>query len=138
MFCKYCGKGIEEDSTYCKYCGKDNKSQKGIISKPVWIIYLIWSFSHLYLLMGCKSGQPASYFYPFTAHKEYFGFESFREYYMWDKYWYDYSEFIVYVFILPAILFIVYKYKKRICNIIKESWKMVNKKLKSFQEWIQS
>ena len=32
MFCRYCGKEIEEDSCFCKYCGK-NIEKTGYTSK---------------------------------------------------------------------------------------------------------
>lgn len=120
MYCKHCGKEIDDNSTFCKHCGKSQgNTQKGILSKPVWVVYLIWTLANLYLLMGTKEEYSAKLFYPFTIEKYYCN-------YNWVKYYYDFSEFIVYVFIIPAILFVVYRrYNKQIDSFID---KLLNKK----------
>ena len=33
MFCRYCGKEIEEDSYFCKYCGKNIEKIDSILNK---------------------------------------------------------------------------------------------------------
>lgn len=126
MYCKNCGKQIEEDSVYCKYCGKPlDSNQKALVNKPVWIIYIIWTVANLYLLMGGKNEECASYFYPFTSDQ----WESYYQpYYQnsWLKEFYDFSEFIVYVFVIPAILYVIYRrYNKQIDRFIA---KVLNKK----------
>lgn len=117
MYCKHCGKEIDDNSTFCKYCGKaQGNTQKGILSKPVWVVYLIWTLANLYLLMGEKDWEASSVFFP----------SIFGDGYSWIKYYYDFSEFIVYVFIIPAILFVVYRrYNKQIDSFID---KLLNKK----------
>ena len=119
MYCKYCGKEIEDNSSFCNHCGKPlGNNQKAFTNKPVWIIYLIWAFANLYLLMGTKEEYCAELFYPFT---KYYGGG-----YSWEKDYYDFSEFIVYVFIIPAILYVVYRrYNKQIDKLID---KLLNKK----------
>ena len=93
MYCKHCGKEIDDKSTFCKHCGKSQGNiQKGIASKPIWIIYSIWAISNLYLLMGEKMAKASSYFFPFTSNREYGNYN-----YGWNKDYYDFSEFIVYV-----------------------------------------
>ena len=106
MYCKHCGKEIDDNSTFCKYCGKSQgNAQKGMAIKPVWIVYIIWTLANLYLLMGgCKWDNASGYFYPFTIHE---GYECF--YPNWDKRFYDFSEFLFYVFIFPSILYVVYR-----------------------------
>ena len=97
MYCKHCGKEIDDNSAFCKNCGKPQDGNfKVLFSKPVWIIYLIWVISNLYLLMGDKSGSESEHFFPFCI-------------YGWRKEVYDFSEFIVYVFIVPAIVYVIYK-----------------------------
>ena len=119
MYCKHCGKEIDDNSTFCKHCGKSQgNTQKGILSKPVWVVYLIWTLANLYLLMGSKWDYPNDYFFPSI-----FSDTSYSE---WNKEIYDFSEFIVYVFIIPAILFVVYRrYNKQIDSFID---KLLNKK----------
>lgn len=123
MYCKHCGKEIDDNSTFCKHCGKSQgNTQKGIAIKPIWIFYLIWTLSNLYLLIGEKKSNSSNYFYPFTGHT--IEFSSY--YYNWDKHYYDFSEFIVYVFIIPAILFVVYRrYNEKIDKFVD---KLLNKK----------
>lgn len=118
MYCKHCGKKIDDNSSFCKHCGKSQVSNpKNFIFQPVWIIYLIWVVSHIYLLMGEKDGEASDYFFPYGAvpHQIYDD-----EYYysvttelitelIWDKDFYDFSEFLVYVFIIPAIIFFIYR-----------------------------
>ena len=107
MYCKHYGKEIDDNSTFCKYCGKSQgNAQKGMAIKPVWIVYIIWTLANFYLLMGETYSRAPSYFYPLTGH------------YNWDKHLYDFSEFIVYVFIIPAILYVVY----RSFNYVKEKF----------------
>ena len=117
MYCKHCGREIDDNSSFCKYCGKSQDNcNKSSFNKPVWIIYLIWVISNLYLLKGEKNADSSSYFYPFTNH-------SVWQYYYgsWDKYFYDYSEFLVYVFIIPATIYIIYQtYNKLIDKYLKK------------------
>ena len=104
MYCKHCGKQIDENSEFCKHCGKSqNNSNKEFKNKSIWIIiiYIIWALSNFYLLMGEKDIKASSYFFPFTKiNSDYWGEN-------WNKNYYDYSEFIVYVFILPVILYFI-------------------------------
>lgn len=124
MYCKHCGKEIDDNSTFCKHCGKSqDNTQKGIAIKPIWIFYLIWTLSNLYLLMGKKyPNASSSYFYPFTS-------RTVSDYLYsgnWNKDYYDFSEFIVYVFIIPAILFVIYRrYNEKIDKFVD---KLLNKK----------
>ncbi len=104
MYCKHCGKEITDDSKFCRYCGKSQENgSKPYINKQIWIIYLIWVIANLYLLMGEKSRIAASYFYPFTANHR------FHICYSWDKEFYDFSEFIVYVFVIPFLIYLIYR-----------------------------
>ena len=116
MYCKHCGKEIDDNSTFCKHCGKSQgNTLKGLVNKPVWIIYFIWTLAHFYLLMGVKGDTAANFFYPFTAHDT-SSYDDYHNYCSnWDKNYYDFSEFMVYVFIIPAIMYVVYRlYHKQI------------------------
>ena len=113
MYCKHCGKVIDDNSSFCNHCGKSqDNSNKSLTNKPVWIIYLIWAIANLYLLMGEKYDELSDYFFPsiFSDGDA-----------PWNKYYYDFSEFIVYVFIIPAILYVVYRrYSKQIDKIVNK------------------
>lgn len=118
MYCKHCGKEIDDNSAFCKFCGKSQgNTQKGIASSLVWIIYLLWALANFYLLMGDKKYNASSYFYPFTSHSVI---------YSWSRSYYDFSEFIVYVFIIPAILFVIYRRNSLVID--KYVNKLLNKK----------
>lgn len=122
MYCKHCGKEIDDNSTFCKHCGKSQgNNQIEITSKPLWIVYIIWALANLYLLMGEKNDCEWDDYGEFYFFPSLFSDSEF----WWNKYYYDFSEFIVYVFIFPAILFIVYKRNKvKIDNFIN---KIINK-----------
>ena len=125
MYCKNCGKEIEDNSSFCNHCGKPlDGNQMALVNKPAWIIYLIWTVVNMYLLMGEKSEEYANFFFPFTS--AYSIYNGYQFQYNWDKYFYDFSEFIVYVFVIPAILYVVYRrYNKQIDRFIA---KVLNKK----------
>lgn len=109
MYCKHCGKEIDDNSTFCKHCGKSQgNSQIEITSKPLWIVYIIWALANLYLLMGEKYSPEYGCEYKFYFFPCIFSDSDC----ILNKYYYDFSEFIVYVFVLPVILFIVYKRNK--------------------------
>lgn len=113
MYCKHCGKEIADDSKFCQHCGKsqDNYSWS-LTNKPVWIIYVIWAVANLYLLMGDKHNRASAYIFPFTQYNDSWG----GHYEFWEKRFYDFSEFIVYVFVVPAILYLLYKFLYMICK----------------------
>ncbi len=128
MFCKHCGKQITDDSLYCQFCGgkqdveeptekEDDKNIKLSVSsenklsamltpqkKKYLILYLIWVIIHIVCWMfgktvinrsgGCYS--PQKQFYPFTDDycSDYFDID-----------FYDGTEFFVYVFLIPLIIY---------------------------------
>lgn len=75
MYCKHCGKQIDDDSTFCKYCGK---SLSGVINlpsslinllklRPVFVALLaIWILIALVVSADCSSGRH-DYSTPFIA-----------------------------------------------------------------------
>lgn len=128
MYCKHCGKEISEDSVFCKYCGEkqdentntvsdsvDSKSEitkkpEVIISIPKikseltenqkwWILGIsLWVLFHIYCLFGDDHPSYApDYFFPF------YGGDSLS-YDYGRLYYYDFTEFLFYVFVLPLLL----------------------------------
>jgi predicted nucleic acid-binding Zn ribbon protein len=98
MYCKHCGKVIADDSKFCQYCGAlqevehhniltkfNNLSYK---AKLLLVVYGMWVLLNLYLLIA--GGD---------YHGDFFPFSSTRVDY------YDLSEFIVYVFGLPLLIY---------------------------------
>lgn len=70
MYCKYCGKQIDDDSTFCKYCGKSLSGVTnlpspliGLLKQRIALIALlvIWILLALVISSDCSSD---SYDYP--------------------------------------------------------------------------
>ena len=117
MYCKSCGKLIDDNSKFCRYCGakqeiiveqKNQNSQilneKTIIklesffgitiSKKTIALYLIWFLINLIIwLINFRYSADKEYFWPFSKRSE-----------IED---YDITEFIVYTIIPLIIVFIV-------------------------------
>ena len=114
MYCKHCGQIIDDNSLFCKYCGKPQGSSENFLtSKSVWLIYLVWSIANLYLLTGEKYQTASKYFFPYGY---YYRSDDTSTHYgrdlaslCWNKQLYDFSEFLIYVFVVPLILYIAYK-----------------------------
>ena len=51
MFCRYCGKEIEEDSYFCKYCGKNIEKIDSILNKNSVKKYTDLSFKYQIIIM---------------------------------------------------------------------------------------
>lgn len=120
MYCKHCGKQIADDSKFCQHCGgsqedsttlnqtqstPEEKSDEKVVEIPTikanfsdstkwWIICCgIWFVLNMYwLFAGDKSSSASEYFQPFSERMDS------------DRSYYDFSEFIVYVFGLPFIV----------------------------------
>ena len=104
MFCKYCGKEIAGDSLFCQFCGRVlNKEHTFTLATKINILYGLWAIANLYLLIGNKSQAAYKYFFPLGP-KYYYEENTY-----FDKDYYDFSEFIFYTFILPLIVYIIYR-----------------------------
>lgn len=124
MYCRYCGKPIDQDSVFCEHCGKlqtsetnvdvkvqtqtkevDSKSKiasKAINSIVCCFLYFLWFWLNLKLLERNDYSSGYRYeFYPFT--RDYFEVNS-----------YGMPEFLVYTIVIPLILFLMVKYRKQI------------------------
>ena len=129
MYCKNCGKEIADDSKFCQYCGTAQQQEqvcepKQVVEEPkrevtleipsiktnlskeakICIgVYAVWFLVNLVcIFLDYRSLDYASeYFYPFT--KEY------KTHYIRH---YDITEFLVYTFIVPIVLYGIYKFWK--------------------------
>ena len=141
VFCKHCGKQITDDSLYCQYCGgkqdvglprekecKNKQELSGGIDKflskllsekqkKYFTIYVIWSLINIICWMfGGHISNAQDCFYPFT-YSEYFRIA-----------YYDGTEFLVYVFLIPLIVLFYIKYwHTPLMSKIKE-WKTKREK----------
>ena len=52
MYCRYCGKGIDDDSVYCRFCGNKQIIENSIIEKNSPIEPLDWCSKRKWILIG--------------------------------------------------------------------------------------
>lgn len=114
MYCKHCGKEIDNDSSFCKHCGKTQgtisvlsdavvyKVIKAILFDTKWFAYSIWLLLNLYCLSGEKSGNEYNRLFPRFADKDEF----------FSLYNYLFTDFFVYAVLIPAALFLGCHYFK--------------------------
>jgi hypothetical protein len=117
MYCKHCGKEIADDSKFCQYCGAPQKEEHHNIltkfnninlsykAKFLIVVYGLWVLLNLYwFITGNWYSGRYDYFFPFDAD---------------DCGCYDLSEFIVYVFGLPLLIYgirLIYNHRKEIAT----------------------
>lgn len=139
MYCKHCGKEIADDSKFCQHCGGklDNdveviKGESPIdkivsklfsnINKKYLYAYIVWVVINIILLIsgGGHIGSTSS-FYPFTSDSGYY----------FNYHYYDYTEFITYVILIPLLALYNYKFLiKPLKKQIKGNKSKDNKKSK--------
>ena len=112
MYCKHCGKEIDNDSSFCKHCGKTQGSNlvtndmipyrivRTICSDMKWFIYSIWLIINLCCLFGEKCGYDYFYLYPRLSYSE----DTFSLEY------YQFTDFLVYAFLIPITVFLGHQY----------------------------
>lgn len=111
MFCRYCGKDIDDDAIFCNHCGKNqnlNLNNNVVKSKlspniPLLIILVVWELANLILLLSETRYYAGKYFYPFTEY-----IDGWRHYYNFDARCYDGEEFFVYAIFFPLMIYCVY------------------------------
>lgn len=143
VFCKHCGKQITDDSLYCQHCGgkqdvettkvkndKRNNESKIDIEKSLsyllserkkkyLILYAIWTMFHIVLWMYGKDGHES-----YRQHDVLFPFGN-ENYYnsSFNASYYDGTEFLIYVFLLPLIIYFYFKYWHDPLMIWIKEWK---------------
>ena len=132
MYCKHCGKEIADDSKYCRHCGGYQGEGSIFVSfakhKTGWILYILWVLiNYLMYFLGnedhYRNGDyfPQEAFFPF--HYKYIGYYDGRDNYVYgwfDIDSYDFSEFIIYSFIIPLIIYLVITYRDNIKSLFKK------------------
>lgn len=124
MYCKQCGKQIDEDAKFCQFCGfeldKESNQANSFVAilkhiksryplKNSITVYIIWLCIHFCLYLFGGQGyhytptwgrdihnNPEDFLYPFGRHGMYF-----------KPIYYDKSELILYLIILPIIFFAI-------------------------------
>ncbi len=132
MYCKHCGKQITDDSLFCQFCGGKQDAPSAIEDRHVVkntsnnnadssstllnkekkkyvVLYAIWTILHCVCWMfgrPFKSGvfgfSPQSKFYPFTQ-------DSYNTNFF-DVDYYDSTEFLVYVLLIPLAMYFYFQY----------------------------
>lgn len=141
VYCKHCGKQITDDSVYCQFCGgkqdvdnsiADNKKERESFTinnlfslnlsdqkKKILILYIIWVLIHticwIYGKPVSRSFSPQRLFFPFTSDNGWFSYFNLD--------YYDSTEFLVYVLLIPLILYFYFKYLHKSFKIQIEKWK---------------
>lgn len=115
MYCKHCGREIDDNSSFCKYCGKsqDNRvsTSNGLVdfvtNRPIVSLYILWVIINVVCLCrGDKNGEYYDLLYPrFCLDDDYF-----------DLDYYQITDFIVYTILIPLVLFLGYHYFKKVTS----------------------
>ena len=123
MYCKHCGREIDDNSSYCKYCGKpqDNRVQtpKGLIDfifkKPILSSYILWVIVNInFLSRGQKTGENLDLLYPklylYQDDPDY----NLNDYLSLNDY--QITDFVVYAILIPLVIFLGYHYFKKVTS----------------------
>ena len=117
MYCKHCGREIDDDSSFCKYCGKpqDNRvsTSNGLVNfvtkRPVVSSYILWVIINVICLWrGDKVGEYYNSLYPkfCILDDDYFNLD-----------YYQITDFIVYAILIPLVIFLGYHFFKKVTSI---------------------
>lgn len=146
MYCKYCGKEIDENSRYCSYCGKRvnlNSPKNSFLPKlfspkDKWslIIYGFWFAVNLSLLLlgGTNPHSKEALFpggfreikvqdYDTGYSDDLPGYHTEYKYVKWvfDYSCYDYTDFLFYAVVIPFVLFLLFVTCKTIFQLVAKS-----------------
>ena len=124
MYCKHCGKEIDDNSSFCKYCGKaqDNRvsTYNGLIDffvkKPIVPLYILWVIINTVCLsLGNKWDDDFNMLYPkFDISWD----PDFSHPGPFSLDFYLITDYIVYTFLIPLVIFLGYHYFKKVTSII--------------------
>ena len=123
MYCKHCGKEIDDNSSYCKYCGKpqDNRVSTPnsfidfVYKKPILSSCILWVIINILCLCSRKKcGESYNLLYPkFFLEEEYY----YNDSNVLDLGNYQITDFIVYTILIPLVIFLGYHYFKKVTSI---------------------
>lgn len=143
MYCRYCGKELPSDSNYCPNCGKkqidakwkqtvniNNQSIIGFIRKHKIIAYsyIAWFLLHLTLYISSEKYKTCEKrFYPFdesfsdVIYGSIYGrlYPYYIEFFGDSLNYYNFTEFLAYVILLPLVIYAIVRLIKSVCLIIK-------------------
>ncbi len=118
MYCKHCGREIDDDSSFCKYCGKSQDNRVStpnslidfVTNKPIVSSYILWVIINVICLWrGNKVGEYYNLLYPK------FCLDDYENYFNLD--YYQITDFIVYAILIPLVIYLGYHYFKKVTSI---------------------
>ena len=124
MYCKHCGREIDDNSSYCKYCGKpqDNRVSTPnsfvdfVYKKPILSSYILWVIINtVCLCSGKKCGAYYNILYPKFCLDEDYYYDNHSNVFNLGNY--QITDFIVYAILIPLVIFLGYHYFKKVTSI---------------------
>ena len=122
MYCKHCGREIDDNSSFCKYCGKpqDNRVSTPnsfidfVYKKPILSSYILWVIINtVCLCSGEKCGEHYNMLYPkidLGCYGEY------SDYNFFSLDYYQITDFVVYTLLIPLVVYLGYHYFKKVTS----------------------
>ncbi len=123
MYCKHCGREIDDNSSFCKYCGKpqDNRvsTPNGLVDfvtkRPIMSSYILWVIINVICLWrGDKIGEHYNLLYPRICLDNMWSDSVTRDYFNLDNY--QITDFIIYAILIPLVLYLGYHYFKKVTS----------------------
>ena len=119
MYCKHCGREIDDNSSFCKFCGKpqDNRvsTSNGLVNfvtnRPIVSSYILWFIINVICL--CKGDKVREY-YNILYPKFYLETEGYEDYF--NLGYYQITDFLVYTILIPLVIFLGYHYFKKVTS----------------------
>ena len=124
MYCKHCGREIDDNSSYCKYCGKPQDNQVStpnsfvdfVYKKPILSSYILWVIINtVCLCSGKKCGAYYNLLYPKFCLDEDYYYDNHSNVFNLGNY--QITDFIVYTILIPLVIFLGYHYFKKVTSI---------------------
>lgn len=127
MFCKYCGKEIDDNTKYCSFCGKQIEETNRLSTLKIphinkWGLYFygLWFVPNFALLLiGGTAEYSSKALFPSAFYKweDDFTLWTFGnnhihtsyKYWQFDIDFYDITDFLFYTILIPFVLFLLYK-----------------------------
>ncbi len=122
MYCKHCGKEIDDNSLFCKFCGKSQDNRVSttnsfvdfVTNRPIVSSYILWFIINVICL--CKGDKVREY-YNILYPKFFLEIEGYEDYF--NLGYYQITDFLVYTILIPLVIFLGYHYFKKVTSFKK-------------------
>ena len=123
MYCKHCGREIDDNSSFCKYFGKaqDNRvsASNGFIDfitkKPILSSYILWVIINTVCL--CSGNKCGEFYYMLYPRYHSALYDEYLDYNCFSLNYYQITDFVVYAILIPLVLYLGYHYFKKVTSI---------------------